>query len=161
MAFGRLSFGLIVLITAMTIVGVSSVSGRDWSGVYTHDEESFEIDGSRLSYWFRLEVLESGSSTTAILSNGINGKATRRIQLSAAVGPTRIRFYYDHCLPLTEGTTEPCTDEFNTRDELFLIEEVPRHCQFSLETTWQKLNLSLQTESGGGTTSVFFKSILD
>lgn len=149
----------------LTLVVVCGIGGlpamaKDWSGIYTYDEESFEPDGSRISYWFRLEVTDTGGKLTAILSNGTNGKTTRRSQLSAA-GQIKAQFYYDHCLPLERDKSEPCTDEFKPGDQMFALEEVPVHCETELETIWQKLNLAQQTEAASRESrSVFFKRVI-
>lgn len=150
----------LIFVAVCGIGGVSAMA-KDWSGIYTYDEESFEPDGSRISYWFRLEVTDTGGKLTAILSNGTNDKTTRRSQLSAAAGQIKAQFYYDHCLPLMKDISEPCTDEFKPGDQMFALEEIPVHCETELETIWQKLNLAQQTEAASRESrSVFFKRVI-
>lgn len=163
MTFDKFAIHLILVLAAVTCAGVSAAMAKDWSGVYTHDEESFEPDGSSVSYWFRLEVTDSAGKLTAVLSNGADGKTTRRIQLTVAAGPIRAQFLYDHCLPLDAEKGATCTDgEFHLNDRLFALEEVPRHCKYLLETEWQKLNLARETEIGDQPgKSDFFKNILN
>lgn len=162
MSFRRFVVRTIAVLAVVTCAGVFAAMARDWSGVYTYNEESFEPDGSRISYWFRLEVTDTAGKLTAILSNGTNGKTTRRVQLTADAGPTRAQFYYDRCLPLTKKQTEPCSaEEFNQGEQLFALEEIPVHCRTELVTRWQKLNLAQQTETGDSSSrSVFFKKSL-
>ncbi|MEP6847918.1 MAG: hypothetical protein ABI999_03615 [Acidobacteriota bacterium] len=161
MTLGKFAIHFILVLAAVTYADASAAMAKDWSGVYTHDEESVEPDGSRVSYWFRLEVTDDGTGKfSAVLSNGANGKTTRHLQLNVKGWDTRAQFSYDHCLPLRPGKTETCTDEFKAGDELFAIEEWPVHCKYELFTKWQKLNLARQTESGEGDSRVFFKRYL-
>jgi hypothetical protein len=163
MTLDGLAIKAFLILAAITCAGVTTVTAKNWSGVYTHTEESFEPDGSRLSYWFRLEVTDEGEGKlSAVLSNGINGRETRRFQLNIAAGPTRAQFSYDHCLPLVADKSESCSEEFEPGDKLFALEEVPRHCQYELITEWQKLNLAQQTESGNPESrSDFFRTFLE
>jgi len=163
MSFCKAVHGILIL-AVVTCAGASGAMAKDWSGVYTHDEESFEPDGSRVSYWFRLEVTDDGTGrSSAILSNGSNGKTTRRLLLTVSAGPTRAQFLYDHCLPLDAEKGATCTDgEFHLNDRLFALNETPRHCRYLLETEWQKLNLARETEIGDQAgKSDFFKNILN
>ena len=161
MTIGKLAIKTFLILAVVCGIGISSAKAKDWSGVYAFDEESFEPDGSRISYWFRLEVTDTRGKLTAILSNGTNGMATRRLQLKVEGGPTRAWFSYDQCLPLVDGQTEACFDEFKPGDQLFALEEVPVHCEDELDTVWQKLNLAQQTESASRESrSVFFKRVL-
>ena len=164
MTFGKFAIHAILVLAVVTCAGASAAMAKDWSGVYTHDEESFEPDGSRVSYWFRLEVTDDGTGKfSAVLANGTNGKTTRRLQLTVSAGPTRAQFLYDRCLPLDAEKGATCTDnEFHLNDRLFALNEIPRHCQFVLETEWQKLNPAHQTETGDSLErSDFFKNILN
>jgi len=161
MTIGKFTIKTFLILAVVCGIGISSAIAKDWSGIYTFDEESFEPDGSRISYWFRLEVTDARGKLTAILSNGTNGKSTRRLQLTVAGGPTRAQFYYDQCLPLIEGQSEACFDEFKPGDQMFALEDVPVHCEYELDTVWQKLNLAQQTESASrDSRSVFFRRVL-
>ncbi|MEP7076129.1 MAG: hypothetical protein ABI878_09975 [Acidobacteriota bacterium] len=163
MIFSKFAIHAVLVLAVITCAGVTFAAAKDWSGVYSHTEESLEPDGSRFSYWFRLEVTEDGTGKlTAELTNGANSKTTRHIQLTGAAGPMRAQFLYDRCLPLKAEKGATCTDtEFHHNDQLFVLQETPRHCQSVLETEWQKLNLARETEMGDQTErSDFFKNIL-
>src|SRR5260221_6058904 len=135
MAVNKFALHAILVLAALCCLGVVPAAAKDWSGVYTHDEESFEPDGSRISYWFRVELTDTGGKLNAILSNGTNGKTTRRVHLTVDAGQTRAQFTYDRCLPLVAEKRAPCNDtEFRLNDRLFALEEVPVHCQTELVT---------------------------
>jgi len=124
-----------------------------WQGIYTFDEESLD---TRTSYWFRLEVTEINGKLIGIYSEGINGQATRRFQLSVKAMTTKAQFYYDRRLPRVEGIKEPGTDsEFASGDLMFELEEQPRHCKTELITVWHKINLAARTETGSEGQSFF------
>lgn len=124
-----------------------------WLGTYTFDEESLD---TRTSYWFRLEVTEIDGKLIGIYSEGVNGQATRRFQLSVKAMTTKAQFYYDRRLPRVEGINEPDTDrEFASGDLMFELEEQPRHCKTELMTVWHKVNLAARTETGSEGQSFF------
>src|SRR5215813_6738673 len=130
-------------------VGIALGAAPDaehWQGVYTFDEEDL---GSRTSYWFHLDVKDVDGKLVGIYSEGINGQATRRFQLSVKVMAIKAQFYYDRCLPRVEGIKKACTDsEFSNGDLMFELEEQPRHCKTELITVWHKINLAARTETG-------------
>jgi hypothetical protein len=109
--------GLLILLIGGVAFGAAVQDNDRWQGIYTFDEESLD---TRTSYWFHLEVKEVDGKLIGIYSEGINGRTTRRFQLSVKAMSTRAEFYYDRWLPRVEGVNEACTEsEFSRGDLMF------------------------------------------
>ena len=148
---------LLILVISGSVFAAAT-DGDHWQGIYAFDEESL---GTRTSNWFRLEVKEIDGKLIGIYSEGINGQATRRFQLSVKTMATKAQFYYDRWLPRVDGVKETCTEsEFTSGDLMFELEERPRHCANVLVTNWHKINLADRTETGSGE-EVFFKRVFE
>ena len=134
----------------------------DWVGIYTFDEESWDETRERTSYWFRLEVKESGGGLVGIYSDGINGEATQRFQLTVKAEDRSARFFFERPLPRAEGASEKYAEsEFTGGELLFELEESNADGAPVIYTHWQKMNLAVRTETGGidGRKNVFFRKV--
>lgn len=137
-------------------VGVAAGQNDHWYGLYTFNEESIEPGRERTSNWVRLEVNEGDGNAFAILSKGVNGRTVSRLRLTVKTEGERALFFYDRVLPRVEGSKGVDTDrEFVRGDLMFEFEERPRHCGTVIVTTWRKLDLAAQTETGGSDEGFF------
>jgi len=147
----------------MLLVPVHEASARDadWVGIYTFYEESWDQTRERTSYWFRLEVKESGGKLVGIYADGINGTTTRRFEVAVKTAGKKARFYFERSLPRVEGSEERCAEsEFTSGELLFEFTESTADGEPVIYTTWQKMNLAVRTESGAyGRESVFFRKV--
>jgi hypothetical protein len=156
--FGVRGFAVSVMFLVLLVGGAGfSAAAQDndhWQGIYTFEEEELQ---ARTSSWFRLEVKEVDGKLIGMYSEGVNGQATRRFQLSVKTMAIKAQFYFDHWLPRVQGINEPVMEsEFSSGDLMFELEEQPRHCKTELITVWHKINLAARTETGIGE-QVFFK----
>jgi hypothetical protein len=155
--FGVCAAAVMAILLILMMGGSICAAATDedhWQGIYTFDEESLD---TRRSYWFRLEVKEIDGKLIGIYSEGLNGEATRRFQLSVKTMATKAQFYYDRSMPRVEGSGEPRTNsEFESGDLMFELEEQPRHCKTELITVWHKINLAARTETGAEE-QIFFR----
>ncbi|MGH9819770.1 MAG: hypothetical protein ACRD43_06340 [Pyrinomonadaceae bacterium] len=140
---------LLLALTICFLAGVAAAQEDRWAGLYTFDEESTEPSGERTSNWFHLDVQEIDGKLVGFFSEGINGQAVRRFQLSIKPMGMEAGFYYDHSLRRVETTGETNVDtEFKSGELLFVLEEQPRHCKTEIVTIWRKINLASRTETG-------------
>lgn len=149
---------ILLILTMIFFVNLATAKNSDWVGIYLYSEESLDMDWSRTSYWFRLEIKDEKGKLVGIYSDGINGNATRHFQVKIKSDEKQAKIYYDHWLQQVEGVNQSAADsKFHGGQLLFEFEKATEKGKPIIYTIWRKMNLAKQTESQKtGSRIIFF-----
>jgi len=101
------------------------------------------------SSWAKIEFGETEGGRYVTYTEGENSDTLSKLILTPKATATTLSLYFENCMPVEYGSSEPCTSEFKKGDLLFKLVKTKAAGKTVIHTVWGKLKKD--------TTKVFFK----
>jgi hypothetical protein len=112
-----------------------------WVGEYNGMESGMNATETRsFSTWAKLELSEAEGGVTGTYTEGENSDTFNKYMFTAKGNATTISLYFGSCMPVEEGSSEPCTSDFKEGDLMFKLTKSKVKGKTVILTTWGKLN---------------------
>lgn len=134
---------LLSLMFLLFIVGMtnSQSSLESWTGIYEGEVSEMNATSTRsITTWSKLHFT-CDEGCIGIYTDGENSDTYNKFNLTAKGNANEISFYYGACMPVEEGSSEPCTNSYEEGDLMFkLTKSKDGKGKTIILTTWGKLN---------------------
>ncbi len=131
----------ISLITAFLAVAANAQAFPvSWVGTYEGMVSSMNAEGNRsMSMWAKIEFGETEGGRYVVYTEGENSDTYNKYILTPKATATTLSLYFENCMPVEYGSSEPCTSEFKKGDLLFQLVKTKAGRHNVTHTVWQKL----------------------
>lgn len=134
---------LLTVVLVLVSFGAANAQAvpTSWIGEYNGMESEMNATETRsITTWAKLELSEAEGGVTGIYTEGENSDTFNKYMFTVKGNATTISLYYGSCMPVEEGSSDPCTSDFKEGDLMFTLTKSKVKGKAVILTTWGKIN---------------------
>jgi len=131
----------IALVTAFLAVAANAQAFPiSWVATYEGITSGMNATETRsFSNWAKMEFGEAEGGRYVVYTEGENSDTRVKLILTPKATATTLSLYFENCMPLEYGSSEPCTSDFKKGDMLFKLVKTRSAGKTVIHTVWVKL----------------------
>ncbi|MBL8182377.1 MAG: hypothetical protein JNL64_12290 [Blastocatellia bacterium] len=132
----KIKLSIFLLILTLTVTANAQSFPQSWIGTYEGVVSEMNANQTRsISIWAKMEFGETEGGIYVTYTEGENSDMQNKYILKPkAVGAT-MSLYFENCMPVEYGSSEPCSSEFKPGDLMFKLVRT----RTGIQTIWGKL----------------------
>lgn len=131
----------IAILTSIFVISANAQSfPASWIGTYEGMVSSINAEENRsMSMWAKIEFGETEGGRYVVYTDGENSDTQNKYVLTPKATATTLSLFFENCMPVEYGSSEPCTSPFKKGDLLFQLVKTKAGRHNVTHTVWQKL----------------------